>query len=280
MVSAVSFRSGIPEPLLVVEAGNTTTTVVFFEAESCKGLLHHPTRSLDAEVMRHLVARLVPDSVPALHLVICSVVPAVAALFANAVGGWMPAAASCYMVSAAAPLPFGFQYDPPDAFGADRLALCAWAHVRFPGAAVVAIDAGTAITVDFLNLRHEYGGGFIMPGLSLMARSLHEHTARLPLVQPLPPTSFLGRSTRESISNGIVHGCAAALDGLVERIVGAMQSDGEQGAVKVLLCGGNAALLASLLHCAPHVDELAVVMGSRTLFLHQWEQQRVREATP
>jgi type III pantothenate kinase len=71
---------------------------------------------------------------------------------------------------------------------------------------------GTAITIDVVNARGEFLGGLIAPGLHLMARALHDHTARLPEIEPARRRSPLGRHTREAIEAGI----SFAAEGLIK----------------------------------------------------------------
>src|SRR5664280_580231 len=48
-------------------------------------------------------------------------------------------------------LPFKIEYDTPETLGTDRIAAVAGAFNLFPGEEVLIIDAGTAITFDFLS---------------------------------------------------------------------------------------------------------------------------------
>jgi type III pantothenate kinase len=90
----------------------------------------------------------------------------------------------------------------PETVGADRLAQASAAWARTEGPCVV-VSMGTAITIDVVNGRGEFSGGLIAPGLRLMARALHEHTALLPEVEPARMKSPVGRHTREAIQAGI-----------------------------------------------------------------------------
>ena len=98
----------------------------------------------------------------------------------------------------------------PETVGADRLAQASAAWARTNGPCVV-VAMGTAITIDAVNGRGEFCGGLIAPGLRLMARALHEHTARLPEVAPVRRRTPLGRETREAIQSGI----SFAAEGLI-----------------------------------------------------------------
>jgi type III pantothenate kinase len=68
------------------------------------------------------------------------------------------------------------------------------------------IDAGTAITYDLVTADACFVGGNIAPGLSLRFKALHEHTGRLPLVQPDGDIPVVGYDTTTAIRSGVVLG--------------------------------------------------------------------------
>ncbi len=127
--------------------------------------------------------------------------------------------------------------------GADRLAQASAAWSRAKGPCVV-VSMGTAITVDVVNARGEFSGGLIAPGLRLMARVLHEHTALLPEVEPVRRRSPLGRDTREAIQAGI----SLAAEGLIRTAL--VRHRG-----RVFGTGGDAALFRDLF------DEVVTELG-------------------
>ena len=63
-------------------------------------------------------------------------------------------------------LPFRIEYETPETLGTDRLAGVAGAYSLFPKSELLVIDAGTAITYDFLS-ESIYKGGNISPGLNM-----------------------------------------------------------------------------------------------------------------
>jgi pantothenate kinase type III len=75
----------------------------------------------------------------------------------------------------------------PDRIGIDRLlgVLAGWQR-RDHDRPVVTVGVGTATTVDVTLGHGVHQGGVIFPGPALMAKSLHEHTAALPLVTITP----------------------------------------------------------------------------------------------
>jgi type III pantothenate kinase len=103
-------------------------------------------------------------------------------------------------------LPIRVSVDSPETVGLDRLfgAIAANAR-RQAGYAALTIDVGTALTLNVVAPDGTFRGGAILPGFRLMAKALHEQTAKLPLVEVggtnLPP--FPGTNTAKSIGCGI-----------------------------------------------------------------------------
>ena len=77
--------------------------------------------------------------------------------------------------------PFRIEYETPESLGTDRLAAVAGAYNMFPGAGILVIDAGTALTFDFLS-DNIYKGGNISPGIAMRFKALNSFTDKLPLV--------------------------------------------------------------------------------------------------
>lgn len=93
--------------------------------------------------------------------------------------------------------------------GMDRL-LNLFSGVQFTKENFVVIDFGTATTVDFFDAsRACHLGGWISAGPHLVARALHEKTAKLPYVEPRGIKKPLGSNTKESLLIGqraLMHG--------------------------------------------------------------------------
>ena len=114
--------------------------------------------------------------------------------------------------------PIKVSYDNAASLGPDRLADCLYCSTAHPGRSQVIIDAGTAVTVDFLKNGNKFSGGTIMPGISTQLSSLHEHAAALPAVElDESATEFPGRSTKSAMTTGVVYGTAGALSFVVAR---------------------------------------------------------------
>ncbi len=148
----------------------------------------------------------------------------------------------------------------PVTVGVDRLLAALGAHAK-SGDACVVIDAGTAVTVDFIDAWGVFQGGVIAPGLGAMLRAMHEGTSRLPLLTtPRTPAEVpsgpIGRTTREAMMLGAMR----AIQGLAHRMID--QYAEVNGAYpRVIATGGDAALLFEHDELVEHVVPDLVLMG-------------------
>ena len=140
-------------------------------------------------------------------------------------------------------LPIEARVDEPSGVGIDRLlnGVAVAGHVH-DGRQSIVIDAGTAVTVDAISGEGVFMGGAILPGVRLMARSLNDYTAKLPLVHltemvfPEP-----GRNTHDAIAVGI---CWALVGGVRELISEFSHDPSEPP--NVFVTGGDAPLLLAV----------------------------------
>ena len=101
--------------------------------------------------------------------------------------------------------PFSTDYKTPETLGVDRLAAAAGALVHHPGADLLVIDAGSAVTLDLVS-GGAYRGGSISPGLTMRFRALNEYTGRLPLINKSDGFEFPAKTTEDAIAGGVVMG--------------------------------------------------------------------------
>ncbi len=137
--------------------------------------------------------------------------------------------------------PFLNGYETPKTLGIDRMVLAAGATLQFPRQNRLVIDAGTCVTFDFVNENDKYLGGAIAPGLQLRYKSLHDFTARLPLLSLQSPEGLVGKSTSESIHSGVVNGLAYEIDGFIDEYRAVCPN------FIIILTGGDAEFLAKRL---------------------------------
>jgi len=109
-----------------------------------------------------------------------------------------------------------------------------------PGSGCLIVDSGTAFTLDAISTDGDHVGGYILPGLTLMHRSLTENTG-IRLSDDAKLSSLdLGNSTDEAVLNGSL----ATLVALIEKQSALLSN--EDIAPSVLFSGGDAELLQSL----------------------------------
>jgi type III pantothenate kinase len=133
-------------------------------------------------------------------------------------------------------LPFRIDYDTPETLGTDRIAAIAGAYALFPGRDILVIDAGTALTFDFL-ANDVYKGGNISPGLSMRFKALNKFTGRLPLVKPSEIYTSPGRNTTDAIAAGVITGILYEINEYIRTF------EKEHTDFKIILTGGDSELI-------------------------------------
>jgi type III pantothenate kinase len=134
--------------------------------------------------------------------------------------------------------------------GVDRLLCALAASARSGGSPCAVIDAGTCVTVDFVDGHAVFQGGAIAPGVALMLRSMHQGTSALPAIEPPrkgEDTSWmsdesvkgaLGKNTRQAMLLGALNAVRGLVRWQVEKFAEAA------GAFpRVIATGGDAPLL-------------------------------------
>lgn len=144
-------------------------------------------------------------------------------------------------------------YAQPERLGPDRWAALIAARQLHDGACVVA-NAGTTMTVDALSAEGIFLGGFIVPGYTLMREALARNAAMLELRDGA--FSFFPDNTDDAISSGALN----ALAGAIERMSGYLAETAASDPA-VILSGGDAPVLASLLSVPPRVVDNIVLDG-------------------
>ena len=146
-----------------------------------------------------------------------------------------------HFVSSEDSFPFSNNYGTPKTLGIDRMVLAAGATLMYPNQNRLIIDAGTCITYDFVDENNVYQGGAIAPGLRLRYESLHQFTAKLPLLTLQSPEDYVGKSTSESIHSGVVNGLVYEIDGFID------EYKADSSKIIIILTGGDAVFLAKRL---------------------------------
>lgn len=121
-----------------------------------------------------------------------------------------------YEVEKDMPIPIGRQLDREAIVGDDRLLNAAAAFDVLKQGCVV-VDAGSAVTIDYVDGTGTFHGGVIAPGGQMMLDALHASTAQLPQVTLERPTEAIGHNTVEAMRSAVYHGIRGMVRELVER---------------------------------------------------------------
>lgn len=113
-------------------------------------------------------------------------------------------------------LPVAVTYKTPKTLGKDRIAAVVGASLLKPNQDILVIDAGTAITYDYINASGVYLGGNISPGMTTRFKALNQFTSKLPLVKETDDIPALGFDTESAIQSGVVRGIIYEMDGYIE----------------------------------------------------------------
>lgn len=147
-------------------------------------------------------------------------------------------------------------YPDETRMGADRWHAMygAWSSHR---RGFVVIDAGSAVTVDYVDAAGQHLGGYILPGLQMMVRSLRNDAARIWFDPDLVLETGPGRTTGECVN----HGLGWLSQAMIERV----QLDARTlGLADILVTGGDASRLVQLGLPGTLIPDL-VLLGLRAI---------------
>lgn len=218
-------RRGGDVRVLVVDMGNTN--VKFAIAEG--GALVSQVREAAYDVAAAAVLALAVDG-GAAGCLVSSVVGRVDELAAPL----RRAGIGVVRLDAAMRLPFVVDYVAPQSLGSDRVAGAAGVWAMWGPTDALVIDAGTAITYDFLSADGHFRGGAISPGVSMRFRALHSFTAKLPLCDvSCWDGGLVARDTCRAVASGVMNGVLAEARRFIDL------ARRERPATRVVLTGGD-----------------------------------------
>lgn len=154
-------------------------------------------------------------------------------------------------------VPLQNDYATPESLGVDRLAAAVGAYTLRPKQNLLIVDAGSAITYDFVSASGHFVGGNIAPGLKMRFRALHEFTKALPLVNVQEDDSLpvFGTSTQQAIAAGVLNGIVYEMNGYIQE----MQC--KYGDICVFLTGGNHSYFHNRLNVTTFAEKNLVMYG-------------------
>jgi len=203
--------------LVAVSVGNTRTRLGFFrgpQLEQSDAMANDDPAAVAAAILA------LPASATGAPVVIASVNNPAADRLVQELGPRLRerAGGDIYRFGEDLPIPIVNALLDDSTVGQDRLLNAIGAFSRAEQACIV-IDAGTAITVDFVDGQGVFQGGAIAPGLHMMLRSMHGQTAALPQVafERVGPETPLGKDTRGAMLLGVQAAALGMVRVLIDR---------------------------------------------------------------
>lgn len=153
-----------------------------------------------------------------------------------------------------------YDLDAPSTLGADLLVNSVAAINKYPLPALI-FDMGTATKLSVIDEEGYYCGGMIIPGLRLSVDALWARTSQLPRISLDAPCKLIGKNTVECMQSGIIHGNAAMIDGIIDKV------EAEMGKKATLLATGG--LISVVSPFCKHdliVDKYLLLKGLKILY--------------
>ena len=224
--------------IICVDLGNTTTAVGILDGTDMKAFWRVVTRERTSDeyvvLLKTLIAGAGGDLKPEIGGV-CSVVPSETGHLAAAVCSVLGVEAK--IIDGKCDCGIQVVTANPAEVGGDRIANAAGALYEY-GAPTIVVDAGTAMTFDYVSPEGQYVGGVIAPGILAGARDLWEKGRMLPAVEIKRPHRVIGDTTITCMQSGIFFGALGGVEGIVKRMWAELGAE-----CRVVLTGGQAALL-------------------------------------
>jgi type III pantothenate kinase len=255
--------------LLALDAGNTNIKIGAFEQgklswDARLRTVHEQTADEFGVLMRNLFQLAGLDAGRVEGMIIASVVPPIDASLALMARRYFKT--EPIFVTHETDTGLTLCYEDPREVGADRLVDAAAAFKKYGGPCIV-VDFGTAITFNPVSANAEYLGGIIAAGIGISIDALYARTARLPRVDFREPEKLIGTNTVGSMQSGLYYGALGMIDGVIERLLGALGPN-----TKIIATGGQARLIARSSRYLKVIDENLTLEGLEMI----WSRGRER----
>lgn len=159
--------------------------------------------------------------------------------------------------------------DNPAELGSDLVVDAIAALAEYP-APLIVIDMGTATTFSVIDREQRYQGGMIIPGLAISVEALVSGTSQLRNIDLSAPEQLIGKNTVNCMKSGAIHGQAAMIDGLIQRIEAEM---GER--CTRVATGGLVSAVMDFCHEELIYDRYLLLKGLALLYEKNIEVNRV-----
>ncbi len=200
---------------ICIDIGNTTIGVALMQQGKVCMSLSVPAGAwsllADWSVWRHL------NSQEEHWLGICSVVPKTDEALLRLIDHHQLRCCLNWVKESSRPK-LNLAYANRSTLGLDRLVLIHKAYVDNPGGVTLIVDAGTALSLDYI-VKGQHQGGMIAPGFHKSFVAMYEQTVALPMIGNCSKDIPLwGQSTEECMQSGVVHGASLFIRAVAQQV--------------------------------------------------------------
>lgn len=205
--------------ILAIDIGNSFTHAGIYDEFKLKKKIIFPTLSVAEK--HELPKKIINLSQkPIKKIGISSVVPQVNFYWKNLIKKYFNI--NSLFITNKIKLPIKIKLNKGKTVGSDRICNAVAGYEYFNRKQnVIIIDLGTATTYDIVLKTGEFAGGIIAPGIKTAADSLHDKTAKLPLIPKnklIFPQSASGKDTIEAMQSGIMYAALDSMEGMISRL--------------------------------------------------------------
>ena len=189
---------------LVIDIGNTVAKLAVFDGDEVIEVLRGSNHSLDCLSM-------LCSKYPIEKSIIASVITLSNTIKKQLAKLNIPVLELTYQT----PIPIKNLYKTPQTLGMDRLAAVVGANYVCPEKNILVVDAGTALTYEFIDAQGQYWGGNISPGIYTRFKALNACCEKLPLIERNGDVPDYGYNTETAIRSGIIKGIEFEIMGYI-----------------------------------------------------------------
>ena len=189
---------------LVIDIGNTVAKLAVFDEDKVIEVLRGSNHSLDCLSM-------LCSKYPIEKCIIASVITLSNTIKKQLGTLNIPVLELTYQT----PIPIKNLYKTPQTLGMDRLAAVVGANYVCPEKNILVVDAGTALTYEFIDAQGQYWGGNISPGIYTRFKALNACCEKLPLIERNGEVPDYGYNTETAIRSGIIKGIEFEIMGYI-----------------------------------------------------------------
>ena len=229
---------------LIIDIGNTVAKLAVFDGDKMVEVLRGSNHSLDClNILRH--------KYPITRGIVASVIT-----LSNTIRRQLSEVDfEILELDWQTPTPVTNMYKSPQTLGMDRLAAVVGANYLLPNKDLLVIDAGTALTCEFIDAQGRYWGGNISPGIYVRFKALNACCDKLPLIDRRGDLPEFGYDTETAIRAGVIKGMEFEIAGYI-RLMQKKHPD-----LLVFLTGGDKFSFDTNLKSIIFADRFLVLKG-------------------